>query len=554
VPPVPRARRPDAAADLPRYRAWLARREAALLAAVPSPAGPEIAVLLLVDEPDAKELRRTLRAMGGQRSARWHLYVTVLGAAGSDVSGTLSDELAELEPGIATVLVRPARTDPAVATALALEGISCPACVFLEVGDVLTPDAVGLLSAALVDADVAYGDEDRIGDDGRPDAPALKPDWSPELLLSWRYTGKPVAFRVALIAAAGGVRPLPDGDWEHDLLLRVTEGTSRVSHVAEILCHSRGGRVPRGPGAVVAALDRRGERADVLSGPLEGTWRVHRRLTGRPSVRVIVPFRDSTRLLRACADSIESTAGDGVDLELVLIDNGSTEPETASLTEMLAMRPGVVVRRDDRPFNWAALNNAAAADTGGDVLVFVNDDIEARREGWLSLLVAQALRPEVGAVGARLLYPDGGVQHAGIVVGLGGVTGHVLAGLPPSDPGYLGMAALTRDVSAVTGACLATRRVVFEQLGGFDESLRLDFNDTDYCLRARARGYRVVYEAGAELVHHESPTRGTSGSVETAVAFLGQWGEYVAAGDPFFNRQLSHLDFSAALDGEEGGR
>lgn len=574
APPKPRPLRPDAAADLARYRAWLARHEAAQRAAPPAPVGPEIAVLLLVDRPGADGLHRTLRSVAEQRSTRWRLSVTVLAGAEPVLGGPLSEDLSDLPPGAATVHAPAAPITAADATAMALEQISSPACALVEVGDVLSPLAVELLSAALVDADIAYGDEDSIGADGLPCAPALKPDWSPELFCTMRYTGKPMALRVAPIVAAGGIRSLSDGDWEHDLLLRVTERTPRVAHVAEVLCHARqnlpaatgptastaaaaaasAAATSRGPGAVLAALARRGERADVSPGPVSGSWRIRRRATARPAVSVIVPFRDSARLLRACVDSVQRTAGDEVDLQLVLVDNGSTEPETETLIEMLEGRPGVLVRRDDRPFNWAALNNSAVADAGGDVLVFLNDDVEALAVGWLSLLAAHALRPEIGAAGARLCFPSGDVQHAGIVVGLGGITGHVLAGLPGNEPGYLGMSVLTRDVSAVTGACLATRREVFERLGGFDESLRLDFNDVDYCLRARARGYRVVYEGGAELVHHESPSRGTSGSVETAVTFLSRWGEYMAAGDPFFNRHLSRIDFSAALDDDGNGR
>jgi GT2 family glycosyltransferase len=567
APPAPRPLRPDAAADLPRYRAWLASRAAALLTAPSVPVGPEIMVVVVVDRPDPDGLRQTLRSLDAQRSPRWRLSVTVLAGADSVLSGPLSDDLYALTPGVATVHTPGASIGEADAMAMALEEISCPACLFIEAGDVLDPGAIELLSAALVDADVAYGDEDILGADGLPCAPVLKPDWSPELFCTWRYTGKPVALRVAPIVAAGGIRALANGDWEHDLLLRVTERTQRVAHVAEVLCHGRptssatkdaasGPGVVResGPEAVLTALARRGEPADVSPGPIAGTWRIRRRASTRSAVSVIVPFRDSTRLLRACVDSVQLTGGDDVDIQLVLVDNGSTEPETETLVEMLARRPGVVVRRDERPFNWAALNNSAVADASGDVLVFLNDDIEAHEAGWLSLLAAHARRQEVGAVGARLCYPTGAVQHAGIVVGLGGITGHVLAGLPGDEPGYLGMAVLTRDVSAVTGACLATRREVFERLGGFDESLRLDFNDVDYCLRARGRGYRIVFEAGAELVHHESPSRGTSGSVETALTFLSRWGEYLAAGDPFFNRHLSRIDFSAALDDEGNGR
>ncbi len=574
APQAPRPLRPDAASDLPAYRSWLTGREAARRAAPPAPAGggppagPEVTVLLGVgglpgSGPDPDALRRTLRSLAAQTTDRWHLSVSVLGQVGAATETVLDGELAALPAGRATLHTSPAGTAAAVALAAALEVSDRPACSFLDPGDVLAPDALALLATALVDADLAYGDEDGLDAGGMPVDPLLKPDWSPTLFLSWRYTGRPVALRVAPLVAAGGIRPVT-GDWEHDVLLRVTERTTRVAHVAEVLCH-RLATPPRAPtsqapaegpdgqGAVTAALERRGIEAGVRPGPLSGTWRLERRLRGRPSVSAIVPFRDSTTLLRACVDSVTATTS-GVDLELLLVDNGSVGLETLTLVEGLATRPGVTVRRDPRPFNWAALNNAAAAAAGGDVLLFLNDDVEARRAGWLEALVAQALRPDVGAAGARLLYPDGTVQHAGVALGLCGVSGHILAGLPGDRPGYLGMAVLARDVSAVTGACMATRRDVFERLEGFDESLGLDFNDLDYCLRARRRGLGVVYEPAAELVHHESPSRGTSGNVENAVAFVGRWADAIGAGDPFLNRNLTRTDFSAALAGPEEGR
>lgn len=560
APQAPRPLRPDAAEDEPTYRAWLAARRAARLAGHRQPpSGPELTILLAADRPDPGALRATLQSIGAQTTHRWHLSVSMLGSADPATEAALDEELAALPAGSATLRTAPAGTDPAIALASALEASDRPACTVLDAGDVLAPDALALLSAALVDADVVYGDEDALDAQGLPGAPLLKPDWSPTLLLSWRYTGRPVALRVAPLVAAGGIRTV-DGSWEHDLLLRVTERTTRVAHVAEVLCHrlparaedrSRAGEAA--PGAVTAALERRAEPAEVEPGPVPGTWAVRRRLQGRPDVSAIVPFRDSTTLLRACADSVLAT-GAGVDLELLLVDNGSVDLETLTLTERLAALPGVTVRHDPQPFNWAALNNGAAAHARGDVLVFLNDDVQALRAGWLEQLVAQALRPDVGAAGARLLYPDGAVQHAGVVLGLCGVSGHVLAGLAGDRRGYLGMAVLTRDVSAVTGACMATRRDVFERLGGFDETLGLDFNDIDYCLRARRRGLSVVYEPAAELVHHESPSRGTSGSVENAVAFVSRWGDAIRAGDPFFNRNLTRADFSAALAGPEEGR
>ena len=570
-PQAPRPLRPDAAGDVARYRRWAATRDIWRLTIEPPPtAGPEVALLVVVDprRPDGRgwvdpdEVRSTLRSVVAQTVESWSLSITIVGASDATMDRAVTDALGAAPARRVRIHTQPEGTALAAAYAAAMEESASPAVSFLEPGDELAPDAVAQLSAALVDADVVYADEDRIAPDGLVSAPILKPDWSPELLLSWCYFGRPVALRVAPVIAAGGIRSIPHGDWEHDLLLRVTERTSRVAHVPDVLCHRRRSARTAGPAAVTDALSRRAERAAVEPGPTPSSWRIRRVRpsgAGNTTVSAIVPFMDSTALLRACAESLHAGAkGDtsrpdpGIDLELVLVDNGSTEPETATVVEMLVTRLSqdvrVVVRRDDRPFNWAALNNAAASGAQGEILLFVNDDVQGGTPGWLEPLVAQALRPEVGAVGPRLVYPNGRLQHAGIVLGLAGATGHVLAGLEPGTPGYLGMAVLTRDVSAVTGACMATRHEVFEQLGGFDEALGLDFNDVDYCLRARRRGLRVVFEAGVELVHHESPSRGTSGSEETAAAFMARWGALVEQGDPFYNRRLSRVDFSAALD------
>ena len=541
---------PDAAADLPRYRAWVRSRQDERLAGrdtarVP---GPEVALLMVVDQPTAGRLGECLGAVATQTSTRWRLDIAVVGPLGAAATAALEGALRQIPPSRVTVDHRPPGT-PAVRATGDLFGASpAPAISLLGQHDVLAPDAIELLAAALCGADLVYGDEDSADDRGQACDPVLKPDWSPTLLLSWPYTGRPVAMRRDPVVAVGGFRPVDGGDWEHDLVLRLAERGGPVAHVAEVLCRRQAGEVTGngGSGAVVAALSRRDEDARVNPGPLPRTWQLHRHTRGRPSVTAIIPFRDTPELLRACVDSVVATAGE-CDLDLLLVDNGSEEPETLSLLDRLATRHSVTVTRDPRPFNWAALNNAAAESARGEVLVFLNNDIEARRPGWLGALVAQAVLPSVGAVGARLLYPGGRVQHAGVVVGLGGAAGHVLAGLGGAEPGYLGMAVLTRDCSSVTGACLATRREVFAQLGGFDEALGLDLNDIDYCLRANELGLQVVYEPLAELVHHESPSRGTSGSPEDQGRFVQRWAELVATGDPYLNRHLTRMDFSAGI-------
>ena len=555
---------PDVATDLPRYRTWVRQREAERLAgtvqptvarppdaaAAPASAVSDLAWLVVVDQPDPDALRRTVRSVAAQATDRWTLALAVVGHIDAEDDAVLNRLLDGLPADRSVVIELPAETRAADAAAAAFAASEAPGVALLDPGDELAPDATAVLIDALAGADVAYADEDHIGTGDGPTDPMLKPDWSPELLLSTPYLGRPFALRRPVVDAAGGIGMLAGGDWEHDLMLRAAETTDRVAHVAEILYH-RGPRppVPRPPigsGAVTGALARRGDDGSVQSGPLPGTWRVHRRTRARPSVSAIIPFRDGARFLRTCVDSVTATAGD-VDLELVLVDNGSVEPETRTLVERLAGRTDVVVVRDDRPFNWAALNNDAVDSSRGDVLLFLNNDIEARHDGWLEVLAAQALRPEIGAAGARLLYPTGRVQHAGLVIGLGGAAGHVLVGLDGDAPGYLGMAMLARDCSAVTGACLAIRRAVFDDLGRFDVSLGLDLNDIDFCLRARQRGLRVVYEPLAELVHYESPSRGTSGSVDDIARFVDRWEGIITAGDPFLNRHLTRLNSTCAL-------
>ncbi|HEX3946966.1 MAG TPA: glycosyltransferase, partial [Acidimicrobiales bacterium] len=385
-----------------------------------------MAWLLVLDRLDPEQLRCSLRSLAEQTDPAWELSVAVVGPLGPENDRVLADELAQLPAGQVCVVRCPPGTGRGEAAAAALAASSAVAIALLDQGDQLAHDAVALLRGGLAEAEVTYADEDRISPSGDLADPALKPDWSPELLLSTPYLGRPLAIRRALVEAAGGISDLPDGDWEHDLMLRTTERVGEVAHIAEVLCHragegpTSGDSVPSaGDGAVTAALRRRGEQAVVGPGAIPGAWRVRRQLAGRPSVSAVIPFRDGAAFLRTCVDSVTATAGE-VDLELVLVDNGSVEPETQTLVDRLAERPDVVVVRDARPFNWAALNNGAAEIARGQVLLFLNNDIEAAQPGWLEALVAQALRPEVGAVGARLLYPGRRVQHAGLVVGLGG--------------------------------------------------------------------------------------------------------------------------------------
>jgi GT2 family glycosyltransferase len=424
-------------------------------------------------------------------------------------------------------------------------------------GDVWAPDAVALLSASLTPTSVVYADEDELAADGTWTAPRFKPDFSPEFLLSSAYVGRPLAMGAAVADHLPRLVGTGTAALEHEFALAATEAANVVIHIPEVLCHRSHATEQRtGPASVrhlQAALRRREDDAGVVAGPAPGDYRIVRPARTGVSVSILIPFRDEPRLLRTCVDSIAATTRLQASVELVLIDNGSSDPETLTLVERLGASRDARVLTDPRPFNWAALNNAGAREARGDILLFLNNDVEAHRSGWLSALCAQALRPDVGAAGARLLYPDRRLQHCGLVVGLTGAAGHVLGGLDEGEPGYLHMATAARECSAVTGACLATRRDVFDLLGGFDESLGVDLNDVDYCLRAAAKGFRTVYEPAAELIHHESPSRGTAGGVGDVVKFVDRWKEYISEGDRYLNPHLTRADPSCGLarPGEE---
>jgi GT2 family glycosyltransferase len=422
-------------------------------------------------------------------------------------------------------------------------------------GDVWARDAVKLLGASLTPNGIVYADEDVLAADGTYGSPRLKPDYSPDLLLASSYIGAPLAIGPNVTGQLERPTGTSPGAIEHELAIAASEVADSVHHVAEVLCHRSPWDAaelgtPAAAEQVRAALKRRMDDGEVGAGSIPGTYRIVRPSPADKSVSVLVPFRDQPRFLRTCVDSVTNTS-QGDNVEFVLIDNGSTDPEVLTLLERLDARADVRVVADPRPFNWAALNNAAARIASGDVLLFLNNDIEALTPGWLNALVGHAYRPDVAAVGARLVYPDRRLQHCGVVVGLIGAAGHPLIGLREGEPGYMNMAVVTHECSAVTGACMATRHEVFDSLHGFDEALGVDLNDVDYCLRGHAAGYRTVYEPGAELIHHESPSRGTAGGAADILKFVERWQNYISAGDPYLNKNLTRSNASCGLASSE---
>lgn len=462
------------------------------------------------------------------------------------------------------VVYRPTNGHVSAATNSALALVTGDFVAFLDHDDALAEHALYRIAALLdahPDADLIYSDEDRMDVRGRPLHPVFKPDWSPDLLRAHNYVNHLVVLRTALVRAVGGLREGLEGAQDHDLLLRVSERTTpaRIHHLPHVLYHWRKHGAALGKDqatrtavaaashrAVADAIARQGLAADVLpTTAMPYLHRVHYRLPDSPPlVSVIIATRDRLDLLRVAVDGLrKATAYPAI--ELIIVDNDSRDPATLGYLSKLAKEEDVRVLRQPGPFNYAALNYAAADQSTGDVLCFLNNDIVVTQAGWLAELVSHALRPEIGAAGPLLRYPDGRVQSAGILLGsdvLGRLALHQRVGAVAPSPFQLQQ---IRNVAALTGACLVLRRAIFAEVGGFDTALAIAYNDIDLCLKLRAAGYWLVCTPFAELVHLGSASRGGEDSPEKqarlqweADTLREKWGAF-AHSDPFVNPNLT---------------
>jgi len=442
---------------------------------------------------------------------------------------------------------------------------------FLDHDDVLPIHALYMVAREIArdpDLDVIYSDEDKISRWGRRYDPHFKSDWNPDLFLSQNMIAHLGVYRTSLVRKVGGLRPEFDGSQDYDLALRIVEQTQpqHIRHIPHVLYHWRAAanstaRVADAkPYAVIAArkavqdhLRRQGIRAEVDFAKGSPFLQVRYALDSEPLVSIIVPTRDQKDLLSRCVDGILKRTQYGK-LELLIVDNRSQEGATQAYLEQIAADPRVRVLRYDQPFNFSLINNWAATQASGEILLFLNNDTEVIGPQWLRHMVANACRSEVGAVGAKLLYPSGRVQHGGVILGMSGVGGHFHLGRRQHDPGYFGRALLQQNLSAVTAACLAMRRKVLDEVGGFNgHDLRVAFNDVDLCLRIRQRGYLIVWTPLAELYHHESVSRGSDLLPVRHREFLqeneymrSKWGSMLDR-DPYFNPNLSLRDCSIGL-------
>ena len=525
---------------------------------------PKISIVTPVYNTDERWLRKAIESVRAQIYPNWELCLVDDGSTKPEVKATLKEyrridgrikvEFLEKNNGIAEA------TNRAIAMATG-EFVG-----FLDHDDELTPDALFEVVKVLNQdpkLDVIYSDEDKIDQNGQRCDPFFKPDWSPELLLSTNYICHFLVIRKKLLEKVGGLRKEFDGAQDYDLLLRVTEHTNRIAHVPKVLYSWR--KVPgsaasafeykdyaheAGQRALEDALRRRGIEGTVQS-ISAGRYAVRYKIQGTPLVSIIIPTKDQVQLLRKCVESIKEKTRYR-NYELVIIDNNSSNPEALKYLEKLAREYRVL--KFPEAFNWSKINNFGAANCKGEYLLFLNNDIEVKEPGWLTAMLEQAQRPEIGVVGAKLLHSDGTVQHVGMVLGMGDDrAGHIFHSVPERAlMGYLPFLqtfTTLRNFSAVTGACMMVRREVFEQVRGFDPNFRIAYGDVDFCLRIGQVGYRVVYTPLAKLLHHECATRKGVVPPEDRDYMWKKWGERLKERDPFYNPNLdlARHDFSLSL-------
>ncbi len=560
---------PEAQTDA-EYRAWVAAydtlsdgdRDAIRRHIDRMAERPLISVVMTAFRSDPYLLREAVASVRTQLYPHWELCIAE-DRSPDEETWRLLTELAAEDDRI-RIVRREANGGIAAATNSALALATGDFVAFLDHDDLLAERALYEVAAELEahpDADLIFSDEDKIDERGRRSQPHHKTDWNAELMLGVNAVNHLTVVRRELLTALGGVREGFDGAQDHDLVLRAAERATpaRIRHIPWVLYHwrwqGRQGSFSRARAAECAAaaaravrehLARTGQTAVVEEMPGAARWLRIRWPVAEPKplVSLIVPTRDRAELVAQCAAGVLTRTA-YAPLELLIVDNGSVEPKTLALFEQLGRDSRVRILPAPGPFNFSALNNLAAAEARGEVLVLLNNDISMIGDDWLDELVGQALRPNVGAVGAKLFYPDGSLQHAGVVLGVGDVpqrvAGHLYAGAGANHAGYQGHLALARNVSAVTAACLAIRRDVYLSVGAMDEAgLAVAFNDVDLCLKVRAAGYDIVWTPHAALYHHESASRGSDLAPEAAARFQREvqvmrdrWGPVLDA-DPFY--------------------
>ena len=523
---------------------------------------PLISINMPAFETPAHLLKEAIASVRNQLYPNWELCIADDASPSPHVSAICHAE-ADADPRI-RIIRRDSNGHISAASNSAFSIATGDFVALMDHDDILPRHALYHLAVAInakPEVDIIYSDEDQIDASGRRRNPYFKTDWNPDLMLGHNMISHLTAYRRSLVETVGYFREGYEGSQDYDLSLRAIAATrpDKIHHIPHVLYHWRRSYGPASFSetwmekccdsarrAIADYLVQTGSRGSVSSHPLIKNWYLvtHPLPPVPPLVSLLVPTRDRADLLEKCVTGLLQRT-DYRNFEIVILDNQSREPATHSLLSKLSKDNRVRIIPYDKPFNYSAINNFGAAQAKGSVLGLINNDIDVIDPNWLSEMVSLAVLPDAGAVGARLLYEDGRLQHGGVILGVGGVANHFNHLLPREEFGYFGRSVLRSTVSAVTGACLVVRKSVFEQVNGLDEvNLPVAFNDVDFCLRIKEKGYRNIWTP-VELYHLESASRGPDTTPEAAARFssevsymLRRWGD-VLAEDPFYSPNMS---------------
>lgn len=520
---------------------------------------PLCSLLLVVSEDETAFLHDTLNSVRQQTYAGWELCLVAAEACVANVPECV--RRSGIPDSRIRIIAATGKEETAGHYGRALEAAKGEYLAVIYAGDTLAPFALFDVVKALndsPDADLIYSDEDRLTDmrGRRRQDPLFKPDWSPDTLRSYNYIGDLCVYSRALIKLAGGFSGNFAGCLEYDLLLRATEKARQILHIPRILYHRRDTDLSRSSAesvqqsqasrvaALAQHLTRIGVEATAEPGLKPDALRVRYSLPYRPLVSIIIPSKDHCEVLKRCIDSLPRSSY--TNYEVVIIDNQSVNPSTFAYYEQLSKKPNVRIVPWNEPFNYSDINNHGVQFARGEVLLFLNNDVEVINPDWIESMLEHALRPEVGGVGAKMYYPDDRIQHAGAIIGIFGGSGHSQRFFRRDSEGYGKRLIGVQNVSAVTGACLMVRREVFEQVSGFDSIFGVAYNDMDLCLKLRQAGRLIIWTPHAELYHFESVTRGHDSTSEKRalcqyemMLFQRKWKEVLDRGDPYYNPNLT---------------
>ncbi|NSN87184.1 glycosyltransferase family 2 protein [Enterococcus faecalis] len=560
------------------YPNWLARNEVLDIEAMTQEIAtfhyqPKISIAMPVYNVEEKWLRLCIDSILNQVYNNWELCMADDASTDPNVKKILT-EYQQLDERI-RVVFREQNGHISEATNSALAIATGEFVALLDNDDELAINAFYEVVKVLnenPELDLIYSDEDKIDMDGNRSDPAFKPDWSPDLLLGTNYISHLGVYRRSILEEIGGFLKGYEGSQDYDLVLRFTEKTTkeRIKHIPKVLYYwrmlptstavdqgSKGYAFEAGLRAVQDALVRRGINGHATHGAANGLYDVYYDIESEKLVSIIIPTKNGYKDVQRCVSSIiEKTTYQNY--EIIMADNGSTDPKMHELyAEFEQQLPGrFFVESIDIPFNFSTINNRAAKKAHGEYLLFLNNDTEVITENWLTLMVSFAQQERIGCVGAKLLYPNNTVQHAGVILGLGGVAGHGHYGYPHGDLGYFGRLAINVNYSAVTAACLLMKKADFDAVGGFEEAFTVAFNDVDLCLKVQALGRDNVWLHEAELYHFESQTRGYDDKgkkkkrfEQEKVMMEEKWGPLIE-NDPFYNPNLTRdiPNFSLRID------